>query len=204
MSIPTIREIIKFVLHHDQWVEEQEAIEFCQMVEALTRHHYIKDIPRIKWLIEHSDEMLQKLRKARYNWRVWVLIELDIEHLIQINDARRIVIPENPFGRFIPVHELFDHAIRRRGKVESIDVSFGGMVVTTDCGHTVRLPGCEIYLGRLDEDGLRYRNTAILIEHVTGGGVQLDWKELTGHTDHIVVERDGDGWKVDTGLSVPA
>lgn len=204
MSFPTLRAIVKFIFHHDQWLEEQEALEFHRMVETMAKHHHITEVPRVKWLLEHSDEWLQKLRNAQYNWRFWLLVELDFDRLVQIDHgSRRIDIPERYLGgRFIPVQELFDHVIRWRGEPESITIDGSGMVVQTDAGYGVSFPNCVIYLHRLNEDGLRYENATIFTEHVTGGTVQLDWKELAGHTDHIVVERDGDSWKVDTGLPV--
>lgn len=203
MSFPSLGETVTFIFHHDQWLKEQEASQFHQMAGALAMHYHVERIPRVKWLMENSSEMFEKLQRHQMQWRFWLLAELDFERQVQIDhDSKKIVIPENPFGRFIPVQELFDHTIRWRGEVESVDVSPRGMTVRTDDGYTVKMPSCEIYLGRLDEDGLRYKNAAIFIEHITGGSVKLDWKELVGKTDHITVIRDGDSWTVNDGLRV--
>ena len=203
MSFPSLGEIVTFILRHDLWLKEQEAAQFHQMAGALAMHYHIERIPRVKWLLENSDEMFEKLQKRQMLWRFWLMAELGFERLVQIDhDSKLITIPENPFGRFIPVQELFDHTIRWRGEVKSIDVGLGGMTVSTDYDYTVKMPGCEIYLCRLDEDGLRYKNAAIFIEHITGGSVKLDWKELVGKTDHITITRDGDSWTVNDGLRV--
>lgn len=205
MSFPILRDVIKFTFDHDQWIRDQEAIEFRQMVEALAHTLRIAEIPTVKKMLEQSDELLLKLQKARRDWRSWLLIELNINELVRIDHGSKCInIPENPFGRFIPLQELIDWALGRdRPQVILVD-GMAGMTVTTRHKYTMKLPGCEIYLGRLGEDGHKYKTAVILIEHLTSGIVKLKWNELVGKTERIVVERDGDTWKVDTGLPVTA
>jgi len=202
MTIPTMADIRQFIFNHDEWLknrqEEWEIANFIETVEFIASRHYINKIPAIAEIKQQAGEIV----RAGVKWRYYD--GLDISHLIT-EDAKAdtVRIWENPFGRVIPLGQLYDWVLNRRGIATRIEVNFGGMTVTTSHGYTIQLPGCEIYLGRLAEDGRRYQLACALIKHITAGKIDLDPADLIGKTENVTVQMvDDDQWVADIGVPV--
>jgi len=202
MTMPTMADVRQFIFNHDEWLknrqEEWEIANFIETVEFIANRHYINNIPAIADIKAQAGEIV----RAGVKWHYYD--GLDISQLITDDgEGKNVRIWEQPFGRVIPLGQLYDWVIEfgQHDAAVRIDVDFGGMTVTTSRGHTIKLPGCEIYLGRLAEDGRRYRLACELIKHITGGQISMDYTELIGKTETIHVEMlDDVKWGADFGV----
>lgn len=196
MSFPSLKEVIDFIFRHDQWLEEQRVAKIGYLVERMARYHRLEKLTTVEHLLKHPESVL----KDSY-LESSLLYELDLPLRVEVDDLSHAAkVAWSPFPHLISTKEVVDWVVDRWrcGKPMSILVGPQGMTVRTDRGWTIKVPGCDIYLGRLTEDGVRYRNAVVMIHHLTGGAVDLDYRDLVGKTDRIAAERSGDGWAVDT------
>lgn len=201
MPMPTMAEICRFIFNHTEWLEGErkkwEVAEFIAMVDFIANRHHIQDIPVVADLKRQAGELVD----AGVKWDCYD--GLDVSLLVTDDHEGHVRICESPFGRIIPLEQLFDWVVDGRGDVVRIEVGIRGMTVTTSSGNTVKLPGCELSLDRLGEDGRRYRLACVLIKHVTGGKIALNHDDLIGKTQNVSLRVVGDEWVADTSVPVP-
>lgn len=199
--MPTFGEIFMFIFRHGQWRERQEVQEFLRMAVAIAEYDGTINVPKINAILRNPGQALRSIKKKGFIWQMWLLSEIPLSSLVDIHDeCKSIEIPERPFGRSIPIRELVDFIVGHYDEPVEIIASPKGLVAKLASGYSLKLPSCSIYLGRLEEDGMRYRNTCILIGKLTDEAVSLDWKELVGRTDLIYLKKVGGTWNVDTGV----
>ena len=197
--MPTMAEIFQFVFRHKEWLlkqrEKWEIEDFIETVGHLAWSHGMQDIPVLANISNQAEHIVSRGLKFKF------YSEIDPSWLLTKDPEMRLFqIWEKPFGRAIPLTQLYDWVISCDvGVANRIAVNRSGMVITTSRRYRIEMPGCEIYLGRYQEDGHRYRTACALIKHVTGDEIDLESTELVDKVQDILVELVDGKWIVKLG-----
>lgn len=194
-TVPSILQIFKFIFRHDKWLSElRETWEIERFVENIDKIANTHDLEGL-WVIDNIKEraraiVAQGAQQVYYDG-------LDTSKLfVEDESGTKVRIHEAWFGRVIRLDDLIGWLLKRYGAATKIVVDPSGMVITTSRGVDIKVPDCEIYLGRLYEDGMRYLLACHLIAFVTRGLIKINPQDVIGKTQYIRVLLTDIGWEV--------